>query len=389
MDCVIQKIDYKILFKGLQELSNDGFWVWFIKEDYEYLSPRFKQILGYNDDEMENHPSSWEKMVFPEDLKKMTAAIHKHFENQDIPMNEEIRYTHKKGNIVYVICRGSVISRDIDGSPLIVAGTHTDITKLKEYQQKIEKEKDKLSVANENKTNYIARLNHEIRTPLHVMMSYTQLLQMSDMIDVMDKEYVNSIYKTGGFMLEMVNDVIDIAKLDSGAELPMEYEWINVDKIIDEMIEFQKINAQEVNVVINKINKNISDNVVIFVDKKRFCQILINLLNNGIKYNKIGYGFVKVKVELYDDDLLIHVEDGGIGITEMNKKLLFKPFVTLDDINNSNSNKKILKMDSSGIGLALVKLICDKMGFDISVESTLDIGSTFTIKIPKRKMRFV
>lgn len=191
-----EEFDYKALFTSLTDSTNDGFWVWFVNEDYEYLSPRFKEILGYKDDEMENKPSSWQKLMYPEDIKKIFVAVQKCFDT-GVPFFQEGRYNHKKGHTVYVICRGNVIKRDKDGNALIVAGTHTDITDIKVAQGNLQREKNKLVNLNTNKSDYIARLNHEIRTPLNVILSYAQLLQMSTEMNQEDTRYTDHIYKSG------------------------------------------------------------------------------------------------------------------------------------------------------------------------------------------------
>ena len=129
------KID--LLVKTLEN-STDGYWDWHIgsgvdgAEDYEFLSERFKNQLGYSDEEMSNVPSSWQVICNPDDLSKMFQKAQEHFDsNGDIEFMTECRYTHKNGHEVWVLCRGSVVEWNEDSSPKRMVGTHTDITSLK------------------------------------------------------------------------------------------------------------------------------------------------------------------------------------------------------------------------------------------------------------------
>lgn len=114
------------------ENSTEGFWDWHIVDDYEYLSPTFKKHFGYEDYEMENHPSSWQKIINQDDLKAIFDLFEKHVESKgEVPFVTECRYTHKDGHEVLIWCKGKVVEWGEDGSPLRMVGTHVDITSLK------------------------------------------------------------------------------------------------------------------------------------------------------------------------------------------------------------------------------------------------------------------
>jgi len=119
------------ILKLTLEHTTDGYWDWNMVSNYEYLSPGFKKQLGYNDDEMENHPSSWQKLIFKEDLEKMEDELNKHIESKGKEQFKVIaRFTHKSGDVVEILCRGSVIRWDDKGNPVRMIGTHIDITNL-------------------------------------------------------------------------------------------------------------------------------------------------------------------------------------------------------------------------------------------------------------------
>lgn len=122
------------------DASGDGFWDWYIKDDYEYMSPRFWEMLGYSPDEKPHKPSAWQDIIFEEDLIVALKNFDKHVETRgDYPYEQEVRYRHKDGSTVTVLCRGKVIEWDDDQLPVRMIGTHTDITELKDKNLALEK----------------------------------------------------------------------------------------------------------------------------------------------------------------------------------------------------------------------------------------------------------
>ena len=112
------------ILEFILEKSTDGYWDWNIVTNYEYLSPKFKAQLGYAPDEMENSPRSWQSICNPDDLEKASENINLHLKGETRDFSETLRFTHKDGHIVNILCSGVVVSRDKDGNPLRMVGTH-------------------------------------------------------------------------------------------------------------------------------------------------------------------------------------------------------------------------------------------------------------------------
>ena len=126
-------------FVKIAEISSDGFWDWDLVSNYEYMSPRFWEIFGYDHKTKEHSPEEWYSLIHPDDLKTAQENLNKHFQSKGIdPYHQEVRYKHKNGTIVWVICRGRVTSWSPTGTPLRMVGTHTDITHLKGDKQNAE-----------------------------------------------------------------------------------------------------------------------------------------------------------------------------------------------------------------------------------------------------------
>ncbi|WP_028886334.1 PAS domain-containing protein [Teredinibacter turnerae] len=126
-------------FQTYLDTSSDGFWDWYIQEDYEYMSPRFWEILGFDAQEKPHKPSAWQELIFPEDLQIALGNFQQHIATRgEHPFDQEVRYRHKDGSEVNIICRGRVVEWDSAGNAVRMVGTHTDVTQLRKNQQQLE-----------------------------------------------------------------------------------------------------------------------------------------------------------------------------------------------------------------------------------------------------------
>ena len=129
------------VMSAIEECTADGWWDWYIQDDTEYMSPMFWEILGYDKekDNMPDKPSAWQEKIHPEDLTRAIDAFNKHVDSKGkYPFNLEVRYTHKAGHTVWVICKGKVLVWDEDDKPIRMVGVHIDITQLKETELALE-----------------------------------------------------------------------------------------------------------------------------------------------------------------------------------------------------------------------------------------------------------
>ncbi len=136
--------DWKVMFEAILEGTMAGYWDWHIPEDYEYMSPTFKQMFGYEDHEIPNNPKAWQILIHPDDLPGVFQVFEEHVQSRGkIPFENIVRYYHKDGSIIWVFCRGKVIEWDHHGNPQRMVGSHVDITELKEAQMNlIESQRD-------------------------------------------------------------------------------------------------------------------------------------------------------------------------------------------------------------------------------------------------------
>ena len=202
------------LLETLIEYSNEGYWIWDLEDkSYEYLSPRFKEILGYGVDEMEHSPDAWMDIIDPEGLQIAFANIEKHLADQSYPYHQIVRYTHREGHDVWVICKGRVVY-DSQGRQKMMVGVHSDITELKRTEMRLNDEVERAMNASAAKNIFLASMSHEIRTPMNGVMGYLQVLQLKEKDENL-LQLVNSTMECAQSLSVLLNDILEFSKFDA------------------------------------------------------------------------------------------------------------------------------------------------------------------------------
>ncbi|MCC5926139.1 MAG: PAS domain S-box protein [Bacteroidetes bacterium] len=230
--------------------------------------------------------------------------------------------------------------------------------------------------ANKAKSGFLARITHELRTPLNAILGYSQIMSNDDDLAEVHKGYVDNMYRSGNYLLNMINDILDISKIEA-SKLELQHEPADLHEIIRDVVEMFKLKAGVKGIeLLAEVNPAISQSVKI--DRSKFSQVLINLIGNAVKFTQKGT--VKLSINLDSTDsastteqlVTIEVKDSGRGIPPEDLHLIFEPF-------HQASNTDI---QGTGLGLAITKRIINLMGGDITVASTLGEGSTFTFTVP-------
>jgi signal transduction histidine kinase/DNA-binding response OmpR family regulator len=241
--------------------------------------------------------------------------------------------------------------------------------RLEELNQKLHQAKDEAEYANRSKSVFLANMSHELRTPLNAILGFSELLLEDDKLAKSYKKTIDIIYNSGSFLLTLINDILDIAKIESG-KISVQKDPINVKYIIEDVVTLLKSRAESKS--LNLIaNYGTDIEKCIMVDAKKIRQILMNLITNAIKYS--SKGTIKIVAEITSEKLEISVRDEGSGIAKEDIANIFEPFV---QVGNASSET------GSGLGLTISKQFIEAMGGSISVISELNQGSTFFISIP-------
>lgn len=346
--------------------SADGIWDWDIRTDEVYYSARFKELLGYRDDEFPGLFSSFENALHPDDRESTLAAVNDHI-NQRAPYSVKYRLMNKDGSYRWYRARGQAVW-DRNGNPVRMAGGLADVTELVNAQIEAEQ-------ANKLKSEFLANMSHEIRTPLNGILGMAQLLGRTELNPKQDK-YASTIQSSGKALLSVINDVLDISKIESGL-MVLEEEAYEPATLVEEVLQTVEGVAVQKELLIQSDVRDVAG-ASTSGDAKRLKQVLINLAGNAVKFTDTGSVTVSVKL-LGEDKIVYAVEDTGPGIPEDDLQKLFDRFTQAD-------TSTTRKHGGTGLGLAISKDIIDLMDGEIQVSSVVGRGSCFSVILPYKAL---
>jgi signal transduction histidine kinase len=248
-----------------------------------------------------------------------------------------------------------------------------DITTRKEAENLLIQEKIVAENANKAKSEFLANMSHELRTPLNSIIGFSQILSRNKANNLDNKElkYLSNIQNSGKHLLELINDILDISKIQNGK---MEFypELLDISDICDEVCPIIYPLVKEKSISLEcEVQQSAR---LVKADKSKFIQILHNLLSNAAKFTPEN-GQIYIEVKSVDENLQVAVSDTGIGIPEEQQRCIFDSFKQID----SSASRE---HEGTGLGLALVKEYVEMHGGNIWVESEVGHGSTFTFTIP-------
>lgn len=327
--------DLKFLSESALESSLAGYWDWNMLNNVEYLSPRFKEMFGYEDHEMENNPEAWQQIAFTEDLPGMFANFQEHIDSKGtIPFKSVVRYHHKNGGTVWVRCNGKVVEWAEDGRPSRAVGCHVDITEEKEVELKLKKtiaERDVL----------LSEVHHRVKNNLQLILSLARMKQKDNKV---------AFYEIEDFIISIANAYEAVYKTERFDELAIS-AYIN--KIVKPL-------STRHNFLFNldgdTVNKNIDFLIPIGL-------IISECVNNSIKHgypNESLNRIFDLSFKENDDSLHIMYKDNGQGF---NEKML-----------NSPSN-----IGSDSFGISIIVSLVEQLNGEIHFSN--DDGAKTQIKL--------
>lgn len=287
--------------------------------------------------------------------------------------NYETKRLTKSGATIDVALTVSPI-RDTKGETIGISTIARDITSRKRLENERQEALEEAERANRAKSEFLSKMSHELRTPLNAILGFAQLLELDSLSDE-QKDWVNEVSKAGHHLLDLINEVLDIARIESG-NLRLSVEPVDAILLVRESISLMAPLASEENIDVSlRLNGVSESGTYVMADRQRLKQVLLNLIANAIKYNKQG-GNVEVTFEPTPDGqrLMTHVADSGQGIPAAGIAELFSPFERLGAEGS--------KVEGTGLGLALSKGLIEAMGGEISVETRLGQGTTLSISLP-------
>ena len=239
---------------------------------------------------------------------------------------------------------------------------------IKERTEEYLAAKEAAEAANNSKSIFLANMSHEIRTPMNAILGFTELLKNKVENDL-QKYWIDLIQKSGNSLLYLINDILDISKIEAG-KLRISPSYLNLPSLIDEVTEFLRYEAEKKSLKLI-VENNLTEEYDFYLDEFRLRQVLINLVNNAIKFTNKGSITIQSRFDKMKRSLFISVTDTGIGIS---KRDLEKVFSTFEQAGNNNP-----ELGGTGLGLSICQKLTHLMKGSISVESTENTGSTFSI----------
>lgn len=251
-------------------------------------------------------------------------------------------------------------------------GLVRDISEQHQARIRLQDAKIEAERASQAKSEFLSSVSHELRTPLNAIIGFTELLVMDQDKNLNDtqREYLDHIDRGSEHLLELINDILELSKIESG-QIKLSNSSFTLASVIDECISLTDTMLEGRDIKVTKLPFN---GICLHADKRRLIQVIINLLSNAIKYNQDG-GQVTISCTLDDNKrLTIAIEDDGLGIAPENFDRLFEPF---ERLSAENSN-----IEGSGVGLSVSKEIVEAMGGELVVTSAVGKGSKFSILLP-------
>ncbi len=262
--------------------------------------------------------------------------------------------------------------RDETGQPIAVLAYTLNVDDRRRADDARRVAQEAAETANQAKSAFISRMSHELRTPLNAVLGFGQLLEVDKLTDD-QHDSVSHILKAGRHLLDLINEVLDISRIEAG-ELALSPEPVLVSELIQEAVDLMRpaVNQRGIQLVVDR--SGICD-CYVFADRQRAKQILLNLLSNAVKYNRMR-GTIALSCHQQEDARIsISVADTGHGIAAERLGLLFVPFERL--------GAESSEVEGTGIGLALSKRLAEAMGGTIGATSTLGQGSIFSFDLPR------
>ncbi len=367
----------QIKYQELFEANTDGITIFELKNQDE---PIFKiidmnenaaKMLGYSKEEMLlKTPFELEKDINPQKLKmRETDLLEKGFSNF------ETKLFHKNGKEIDVEIKVKIINYS---QQIALMNIVRDITERKKTELELLTAKLKAEESDNLKSAFLANMSHEIRTPMNGILGFAELLKEPDLSTNKQNEYIEIIERSGNRMLNLINNIIDISKIESGL-MEVYYSEVDINEKIIFTHDFFIPEAANKNILL-KINTPLQSNdAIIKTDKDKLYSILTNLVKNAIKFTEKG--IIEIGYKLKEDYIIFYVKDTGVGIPLNRHKAIFERFIHADIKNKS-------AYQGAGLGLAITKAYVELLGGQICVESKEGIGSSFYFTIPYIKYSY-
>ncbi|ODN71580.1 sensor histidine kinase [Methylobrevis pamukkalensis] len=361
------------IFGFLQDGSLDGVWYADLLDgDAEWMSPRYKHLLGYADDEVENRSSWWKERMHPDDLRESEENFRLHVRDPAHPYDQIVRFRHKNGSTVWVRCRGIVI-RDDEGKPVRMLGAHTDVTDLKMADELVRANAE-LTDRNEALRRFAGIVSHDLQTPMRHVSIYAGLLreELGDSLNGAARDYLEVIERGALQMRRMVQSLLEYSRL---AYATVRAEPTALSEVVADALALLDVQIREAGATIT-----VGALPEVYGERTLLVRLLQNLIANAVKYRSERPLEIRIDGVETEDGFHLAITDNGIGIAPANRDIIFEMFRRL--------HRDEKTYEGLGVGLAISRQIAESHGGRIWLDTTREEGSCFCVALPRTKAEF-
>ncbi|MGQ0527371.1 MAG: ATP-binding protein [Alphaproteobacteria bacterium] len=362
-------------FRLAIEGTNDGIFDWNLEKKQLFWSPQFKKMLGYKEHELTASVQEFERLVHDADIEDFNKTIELYFRQEISEFSAVFRIRHKSDRWLWINARGKAAFNRA-GKATRMVGAYTDITALKDYEQRLEESRTHAEKANEAKSDFLAHMSHEIRTPLTAISGIAEIFDKNkDTMDERQKKLVGTLNSSTSALKDLIHDILDFSKIETG-ELELNLDNFRLESLFQEVISMMSVRAPQKNINFLFDYSPVGD-MTFYGDIARMRQILVNLVGNALKFTEKG----EVTIKAYTEDrngseyLVIDITDTGIGIPPEHQDLIFERFKQAD----ASMSRKY---GGTGLGLPISRNLAFLMGGTITLSSEIGMGSKFSVILP-------
>jgi PAS domain S-box-containing protein len=348
-----------------------GLWDWNMVTNEVGYSDRWMTMLGYTPTDLAPNFDTFVSLVHPEDGPRAVDLVNKHVAGEIPNYDIEFRMKTKDGGWKWILASGKLMERTADGKPQRMIGIHQDIDARKHAELDRERLIRQLREASRYKDEFFAVMSHELRTPLNAMIGLLGIVLMKNKLAADDANMVTRARANSDRLLTLINNILDISRMEAG-RLQLTPINLNMRKLMEKLQASMGVLADQKNLDF-KVIVDTALPETILLDDDAITKIVTNLLSNAIKFTEKGS--VELKVEPQDDNFILTVTDSGIGIPAHMHEIIFETFRQVD----ASSTRA---HGGSGLGLSIVRNLCQAMQGTVRLESEPGKGSTFTVTLP-------
>ncbi len=373
-------------YRLLAENSEDVIWTYEIKtRKFSYISPSITKLRGYTVEEaMAGLPENALISPYNDNLHERIEQRIKAFENGDQSLlvhTYQVEQPCKDGSIKPVEIVSKFIT-DENGKVIEILGISRDISQRREIECQLKKALELAEESDRLKSAFLANMSHEIRTPMNGIIGFADLLNNPNLEPAKLARYAEIININGKHLLSIINDIIDISKIEAG-QISINETEVDINGLIEDIVSFfSTVKFRNPNVIIKFNSKLQVNDSLVYTDEVKLRQILTNLISNALKFTEEGsvdlsYRIVQQEGKQY---ILLVVKDTGIGISKANQSVIFERFRQVDFTTGR-------KYGGTGLGLPISKAYVELMGGKIWVDSDIGKGSRFYFTIPFKRLK--